>query len=293
VSIVEKALSKLRTADRATVKPAPERNARSAVAPAARPVVPQTSAVPRANASITLDHVRLRAMGLEPPTDGDVRRLNDELRRVKWALLKLGSNEPAANVLRNVLVISSALPGEGKSFTSFNLALSVATESDRRVWLIDSDTVRPHISQGLAIQDRPGFLDAIADPSAQLEDVLIPTDLPGLSVIPSGRARADAPELLGSARTAQLLAAVQSAYPDVVIVIDTAPILATSVPQALAPIAGLFVLAVKADATPVKAVREAISQLHRTEGVALVLNQLTAFAGNHYYDGYYDPPDKT
>lgn len=295
MSIVEKALNKLRHVEQFTTRIAAKPGGRGTALQIERAIaVPQGVVEPRTAARIELDHERLRQCGLEPPVDGDTGRLADEIRRVKWTLLNMVAGEGAtAREPRTVIVISSALPGEGKSFTSFNLALSMATERDRRVWLIDADTVRPQLSRALGIEKRPGLLDVISDGDGMLEDVLVGTDVPGLFVIPSGRARPDAPELLGSARTAQLLASVQATYEDVAVVLDTAPILATSVPQALAPIASLIVIAVKADSTPRSAVIEAIAQLHRTDGIALVLNQVSRFMRQHHYDGYYDHAAKS
>jgi len=291
LSIVEKALQKLQAAKPAAapVGALAKRPAASAPAVTSRPPVPKLQAVeePRVASTIRLDPARLRAAGISAPTDGDVRRLTDELRRVKWALQ---ANEATSKTgAQNVAMITSALPGEGKSFLSFNLALSIATESERHVWLFDADCIRQTLSRALGVEKLPGMLDVIADPTRRFEDVLVATDVPGLFVVPSGAERPDSPELLSSARAAQLFSEVGPQHPHVSILLDTAPVLATSVPQALAPLVGQIVMAVKADSTAPATVTEALTQLHRTDGVAMVLNQFQRFMRHdYYYDGYYE-----
>ena len=293
MSIVEKALERARAA------PGAEAELRAVAAPggaAARPGAPRVLAgggQVRVASTIRIDQERLRAFGLLPPADGDSRRLTDEIRRIKWALLKaLGSNDAGASAPRNVILVSSAVPGEGKSFTALNLALSMATEGDHRAWLIDTDAVRPHLSRALDIDERPGLLDVIASPEMTLEDALVGTDIPGLYVMPNGQQRTNAPELLGSTRASQLLASISRAYSDVVVILDSAPILATSIPQALAPSASHIVVAVKAEATASHAVTEALAQLHRTQNVSLVLNQVPRSRRSDYYT-YYDYKART
>lgn len=294
MSIVEKALSKLRKGEEFSAAKTPPNGATRRVVNEPAPVLPpvprtRIAVEPRVAATIHLDAQRLREGGLSPPPEGDTRRLADEIRRLKWALLKRTiESPPPATAVRNALMISSALPGEGKSFTSFNLALSLATEGERRVWLVDADTARPQLSRVLGVAERPGLLDVIADSQKDLEDVLIGTDVPGLFVIPCGGERKNAPELIGSSRMAQLLAGVAARHEDVVVIFDTAPILATSVPQALAPIAAQIIIAVRADHTPRHAVTEALAQLHRKEGISLFLTQVSPLMRHDYYAGYYD-----
>jgi receptor protein-tyrosine kinase len=301
LSIVEKALQKLQGSGATSPAPAAAAAAPAATklntpkrppaAPAQRPT-PRAVVETRVAATIHPDRDRMAEHGLIAIAEGSARRFRDEMRRIKWALAKL---PPAINpLLQNLIMVTSAVPGEGKSFLSYNLGVALATESDRHVWIVDTDFVRRTLGRAFGVDEQKGLLDVIADPDLSIEDVLLATDIPGLFIVPSGLPRPglDGPELIGSPRAAALLASIATTHPHVSVIFDTAPVLATSIPQALAPLVGQVLVAVKADATPTNTVQEAIAQLHRTEGVALVLNQYQRLLREdpYYYDGYYDSP---
>ncbi len=293
MSIVEKALSKLRKVEPFQPQAVPDTGKLLPVAlperdrQVLRPHL--ANAEPRVTARVQMDVDRLRQFGLVGPADGDNRRLADEIRRIKWALLKtMQAVRPQGSQLDNVIMVSSALPNEGKTFTSYNLAVSLAAEGDRPVWLIDADTIRRQLSRALQVDERPGLLDAVGSSDLELDDVLVATDAPRLFIVPSGGGVAVSAEMLSSGRISQLLTAATARYADLVVVFDTAPILATSVPQALAHVARHVLIAVNADQTSRAAVSEALAQLHRNDGVSLVLNQVSHFMRQHYYSGYYD-----
>src|SRR5690606_20325175 len=103
------------------------------------------------------------------------------------------------------IMMASALPGDGKTFTSINLALSMSRERDSSVVLVDADVAKPHISRIFGVDKEPGLLDALTDKSDDLESLILPTDVGGLSILPAGGHRDNAAELFASAAMRQLV----------------------------------------------------------------------------------------
>jgi protein-tyrosine kinase len=183
----------------------------------------------------------------------------------------------------NLIMITSAVPGEGKTFMSLNLALSMRLEEDITVLLVDGDVVNPRLTQSLGLESRPGLLDLVKDPSLSPETAILPTDMPGLSFLPAGRQEANATELVASARMHQVISRLGSDNPARLVVFDSAPLLVTTEAQALVHFAGQVVMVVQADQTPQHVVLDALETLAEGKPVFLVLNQTT----RHSHSGYY------
>jgi protein-tyrosine kinase len=285
VSIVEKALSKARTEDRTP----PRTEARVTPLPAAEHV----EAAPRR--SITLDLENLRAGGLSPAADF-LARVRHEYRRIKWPVLDAALRRSAVQIERgNLIMVTSALPGEGKSFTSMNLALALAAEHGCTVLLFDTDFAKPKLSRVLGLAGEPGLYDLLSDSSLTLPDVTIGTDTPGLRIVPAGRSdstHAKGPELLGGRRMEQLCADLAARPLGTIAVFDSSPLLATNEGQVLSRLVGQTLLVVKSGATPKSAVKEAVALVNRTTSVGLVLNQHQMIFGSAHYGDYYDYENK-
>src|SRR5437868_5517585 len=150
---------------------------------------PQPAPRPQPRASkhpvATIDRDGLREAGFILP-DAPVGGLAEEFRIVKRHLL-LAAAGGEGEEKRRIVLLCSAQPNEGKTFCAINLALSLAGERDLEVLLVDGDFAKPEILSLLGIEGGPGLIDAIADPSANVEDFIIPTDIEGLSVLPAGR----------------------------------------------------------------------------------------------------------
>jgi receptor protein-tyrosine kinase len=292
VSIVERALEKTKDkADRpraATVEPR-EVLPRPAPAEASAPRV-QVSAPVRIEQpaySVELNQADLFAAGLVTDS-GDASRLRDEFRRLKWPLLEVAQSRqlPDANSGR-LLMVTSAIPGEGKTFTSFNLAMALADERDSMVVLVDADIAKPKLTHSLGLQNRAGLADFLADERLEIGDILVGTSVPNLRVVPAGRFNTHAPELIGSQRMRQLLTQLDSVCAMPTVLFDSSPLLVTNAGQVLSGLVGQIVMVVKADATPQSAVTEALSMLKRNASVGLVLNQSRPTFGSHLYGEYY------
>jgi exopolysaccharide/PEP-CTERM locus tyrosine autokinase len=251
----------------------------------------ETVAVPsRADRLVCIDIPALRAAGLIAPQDEE-RQLAAEYRIIKRPLLAGMTGE---NRLRmgNVVAVTSALPNEGKTFTTINLALSLALERDREVVLVDGDVAKAHITQLFGLDGEPGFLD-LGDAGCEFEQTIVKTDNPSLFVLPAGNKNAEATEILRSERMASLLTSL-AANPRRIVLIDAPPLLVTSEAGVVTSLAGQVVIVVKAAETPQEAVTRAVETIAEDKPISLVLNQADAVQvhGYGYYGRYsYGRPD--
>jgi protein-tyrosine kinase len=237
--------------------------------------------------SITLDYPALRAQGLIAPEDA-MARVRHDFRRIKWPLLEVALGRSPTKVDRgNLVMVASSLPAEGKSFTSFNLAMSFAAERECSVLLVDSDIARPKVTRALGLEGERGLVDLLMNDDLSLRDVVLGTNLPGLSVLPAGKSSANGPELLAGTKMARICEELAARQTGQIVLFDSSPLLATNEAQVLSHLVGQIVMVVKANSTPRSAVKEAINLVSRTASVGLLLNQNTTFGGQ-YYGNYYD-----
>jgi exopolysaccharide/PEP-CTERM locus tyrosine autokinase len=241
---------------------------------------------PPSRTRITIDRDRLRADGLLPPVDAE-RRLGEEYRRIKRPLIQnTQESDHAIDPRARLIMVASALPGEGKTFSSVNLALSLAQEKDVNVVLIDGDVAKPQLSDVLGLGERPGLLDLLRDSTLDAESLLVETDVPGLTVLGAGRRSDLATELLASHRMTELMRVLVAADLNRLVVLDSPPLLVSNESRELSAVAGQIVLIVRAGVTPQAAVVEALSRIGEGKSVGLVLNQAHHLLGQGYYYGY-------
>ena len=183
------------------------------------------------------------------------------------------------------IMVTSALPGDGKTFTSLNLALSMALERDHSLILVDGDVAKPHLSRVFQADQEPGLLDVLEDPTRSIESVILPTDIPSLSIVPVGRQSPQATELLASARMRSVIAELEALDPQGIVLVDSPPILLTSEARVLAGLFAQVVMVVRAGGTPQQAVREAVRLIGDGPKINLVLNQALHVGDGGYY-GY-------
>ncbi|MEQ1548813.1 MAG: AAA family ATPase [Chakrabartia sp.] len=267
--------------DGVVVTPAPK------TAPTIQPPVMQETAPASGNAVAPLDIATLRESGfIEPGTAPSI--LSEEFRLVKRQLMVTAFGGRSAPPLERgrAILVCSAQPNEGKTFCSVNLALSFASERDVEVLLVDADVAKPEILSTLGIEGGPGLMDAIADPSLDVENLIIPTSIPTLSVLSAGRQTNCDTELLASARTQIVIESMLAKKPKRIIIFDTAPALAASPASVLAQHVGQILMIVRADRTGENELREAISLLDGCEHIQLLLNG-ASFGGAHQKFGSY------
>jgi len=187
----------------------------------------------------------------------------------------------------NLIMVSSAQPGAGKTFCAVNLAISISLERDLSVLLIDADVAKPHISDVLGLADKPGLIDVLDDSTQSIEDMLIRTDLNDIQVLPAGHKHAQSTELLASDRMALLMHEIATRYGDRLIVMDSPPLLATSEAQALARQAGQIIFVVESGQTTDQEIHSAIELLDTEKAINIILNKSRYTQVGGYYGGTY------
>lgn len=237
--------------------------------------------------SVSLNGLKL--MGALTP-DAGRSKIAEEYRLIKRPLITNALGHagipPVPN--GNLIMVTSSVPGEGKSFTAINLAISMATELENTVLLVDADVSKSSVVRYLGLHADKGLLDVLRDPNVELSDVLIKTDIAKLTVLPSGRGFAHATELLASSTMKKFVEDISSRYHDRIIIFDCPPLLATSEATVLASYMGQIVFVVEADRTPQEAVKDALSHLADHEHVGIVLNKapVRTSGGDYYGYGY-------
>jgi protein-tyrosine kinase len=240
-----------------------------------------------ADRQINLDFERLKAAGLIHPLEDKTSRTVEEFRSIKRPLLTNVRGEGASVVENaNMIMVTSSLAGEGKTFTSINLAMSIAMEMDKTVLLIDADVAKPDVTSRLGIQAKTGLIDVLLDERLTLQDVLLRTDVPKLTLLSAGRKHVHATELLASDRMRQLAMEISTRYHDRIVIFDSPPLLLTTEARVLASLMGQVVVVVEESRTPQHVVKEAVELLATNEIVGIVLNKGMHDKSAHYYSGY-------
>ena len=296
MSIIEKAvkrLDQLKTAAGDAVPDVAQADDPVSAAPA-RPVAPVPTEAPspvsqpaaRAPAkTVRIDLARLAAHGMVTP-DQPRSGIAEEFRLIKRPLLANAVQDgPTAVENGNLIMISSALPGEGKTFNAINLAISMAMELDYTVLLIDADVSRPSVLRELDIPPQAGLMDVLAGEVADLSEVLLKTNIDKLSILPAGMPHQRATELLASDAMTQLLEQIAHRYADRIIVFDSPPLLVTTESRVLATHMGQVVLVVEAGRTTHAHVRQALATIETCPIRMLVLNKTRERSVGGYY-GY-------
>jgi exopolysaccharide/PEP-CTERM locus tyrosine autokinase len=261
---------------------------------AAAPETPVRPHIERPSRIVNIDKEALRAMRLMPPAAME-RRTASQYQRIKRPLVAAArgkSDPPIEN--GHIIMLASALPGEGKTFTSINLALSLAREKDIDVLLVDADVAKPHVSRVLGVDGERGLLDLLADGDLHPESVILHSNVPGLAILPAGKRTETATELLASERMHEI--AAELAGPGGgrrIVLFDSPPLLLSTESQALIGSIGQVVLIVRAESTPRSAVMSALEALGDSKPISLILNQssMEPDASQYGYGSYGDAPD--
>jgi len=236
--------------------------------------------------SVRVDIARLRGLGRLPPED-HARNTHLEIRRIKWPLLSaIAGRDGTKPVRNNVILVTSALPGEGKSFTALNLALSIVRDRELRVVLVDADVARPGLTPALGLEADAGLNEVLEDRRRDIRSVIYQTDVEGLSVVPAGKWQDQASELLSSNRMLQIIQDLIRYVGNGVIILDSPPLLATNEAQVLSRHVGQVLLVVRADDTEQRVVKDAIALIDDSASISAVLNQVRPSILGRYYGEY-------
>jgi protein-tyrosine kinase len=248
------------------------------------PQRPRVSPAKTSQPQLEIDIEGLKNRGFVTP-DMQRSQLADEFRIVKRPIVRnaLGSAKVRNG---NLVMVASALPGEGKTFTAINLAMSIAMELGTTVVLVDGDVAHPDLPNILGVRKSPGVLELLTRDDLQISDVLVKTNIDNLSIIPAGAQQQRATELLASEQMAAFLRELSNGYPDRIIVFDSPPLLPTTEARVLASHMGQIVMVVAADSTKQNTVNLALETIEQCEVVLMLLNKADKTDVGSYY-GYY------
>jgi exopolysaccharide/PEP-CTERM locus tyrosine autokinase len=242
---------------------------------------------------VFIDQDALRAAGLLPPKQQE-QEIANQYRQIKRPLIAAAmgrGREPVQN--GRLIMVASALPGEGKTFTTINLAFSMAREEQLQVVLVDADVAKPQISKMFGVNAERGLLDAVSNPALDPERLILATDVPNLYMLPAGTRSDRATELLASERMADVMNHLLARNANRIFVFDSSPLLLTTEALALAEVLGQVLVVVRAENTEHHVLRDALNRLPEGCSPFLVLNQTTLKNSGYYYYGYAAPGNTT
>ena len=237
---------------------------------------------------IRIDLERLQAGGIVDPHSDQRDQLAEEFRQIKLPLLRhiRGKTASAPHLEHpNLVMVTSSVTGEGKTFTAINLALSIAMEKEMTVLLVDADVAKPEVTKRLGIEAKKGLTDILLG-EASVEEVLLHTNIPKLTLMPAGRRHPHATELLASSAMRALTDELAGRYADRVVIFDSPPLLMTTEARVLAMLMGQVLLVVEESKTPQPLVKEAASLLQEVEVVGVVMNKAHRLSRGLYGGGY-------
>ena len=229
---------------------------------------------------------RLREIGMLAPGSSMGPEIRSEYRRIKRPLLSNAFGKSADLVDDgNLILVTSSVPGEGKSYTALNLALAIAQERDHTVLLIDADVTKQGVSRMLGIERRrPDLTDLLTSEDLSVAKAMLRTDVPGLVLLPVGKPHEYITEMVASQRMSRLVNELANRYSDRVIIFDGPPLLSTPEAPILASLVGQVVFVIEAGKTPHAIVDDALGMLPKEKAIGLVLNKSESISNR---GGYY------
>jgi receptor protein-tyrosine kinase len=254
---------------------------------AAAPGIAKPSALPSPD-KVKIDFRRMQRLGFIVPDAEEKTLLSEEMRAIKRPLLrKAFATGDNAIVNGNVVMITSSRPAEGKTFTAVNLALSIASERDYYVMLVDSDVYTQAVFAALGVTPGRGLVDVLQDETADLADIILRTNIPNLSIVAAGGKHPQATELLSSHRMARLIEDMASRYRDRIILIDSPPLLASSEPGVLASRVGQVLVVIEQNRTSFRLVERSLAHLQNCAEVSFILNKVETPLWQEDYASHY------
>ena len=219
--------------------------------------------------------------------DNKRSKVKEEYKHIKRPLLQRVAKKNPDGKASNLVMVTSAYSGEGKTFSALNLALSIAVERDRRVLLIDADVVKPGLGAMLGVGGEKGLLDYLNGEVSSLADILLSTNVKNMTLLSAGKTHHLSHELLASNAMQDLVRELAARYPDRIIIFDSPPLLITSEAKLLAQLLDQIVLVVEQDKTSQKAVKDAIATVEKEKITGLILNKFNGLGMSDSYYGYY------
>ena len=218
-------------------------------------------------------------------------RISEEFRLVQRQILRAAFGPNAQPGFSNLVLVTSARPGEGKSFIAANLSASIARQADHPVLLIDADAKRESICASLGLAEASGLLDLAANPRLDPAPLIVKTPIELLSILPVGRERDRSAELFSATEMARLIRNLAHRYADRLLVLDAPPCLSTSDPALLAQLVGQILFVVEADRTQREEIEAALDLVQACPTITMVLNKQQTSTRHSFgaYSSYYAP----
>lgn len=284
---IERAIERLAEESRAREVPknTPEPVSTPEISESESPTAEAVQAEPHTVREIAIEFRRLENHGIFAP--GRVpNRTTEEFRLIKRSvLLNVQAARAAQSKNSNLIMVTSVRQGEGKSFVSFNLALSLAAEINTTVLLIDADPSRASILGHLGVEAEKGLIDLLRDGEDKFSDVLLKTNVEQLAILPAGEPDPLSSELLASSRAANLLDEISRRYD--IVILDAPPALATTETTGLALHVGQIIFVVDAGKTTKSAIKESLNLIRACANVGFVLNRAEFQFGSTRFGSYY------
>lgn len=293
MSIIEKAINKqvqqsdskpLSTVERAQQRPQPD----IAVEPAESVASAAETAEPaQYKASIELDLSELEKKNFVS-LSSERRLINEEYRVIKRKLINNAFGALSSTLKHpNLILVTSSRPGEGKTFSAINLALSIALEQDKTVLLVDSDVLRPSVSKSLNIKYDIGLTDYLLSDEILVSDIMLSTNVERLKIITAGRPHHLSTELLASERMLMLANEFASRYPDRIVIFDAPPLLGVNETAVMASMCGQAVVVLEENRTKIAEIEQAVTLLPKDIATGFLINKAHRNQGKGYGYGYY------
>lgn len=263
------------------------------VPPVVAPVAPEIGHRDGRSRQVNLDFRVLRQNGMITP-DNMASVISNEFRGIKRKLLQKARDPATRSAVNNLVMVTSSLPGEGKTFTSVNLAISLAAERGLQVLLLDADVIRPSIGNMFKSTPQEGLTDLLSGKVKRVSDVMCRcAEIPNLAVLFAGSGHVDSPELISSTGMADLCTELSTRYPDRIIVIDTPPVLASPEPASLASYVHQLIMVVAADQTDRHQLRKSLEAIASCKNISLLFNKAPRWNEAEYtpYYGYAAAPN--
>ena len=292
MSIIEKALNKLKIED-AVLSANLDCNSKKSIEDTTLLVVNKIDKAEELTVDVNEDNTlifdidwkRLSDLGFATPGSSNTEAI-EEYRNIKRPLVNNAFGKGSLDITRaNLILVTSSLPGEGKTFTAINLALSIANERDKKVLLIDADVARPSVSKVLGINETPGLIEYLDGADVNFSDIIVRTSIAGLAVIPAGKLHKYSTELLSSNKMALFVEELSNRYPDRIVIFDSPPLLAATQGEVLARLVGQVILVIEAEQTLQNVVMESVEKLAACDVVLALVNKAKRNMDINYY-GY-------
>ena len=237
--------------------------------------------------SIEIDLFKMEEKGFVS-TSAKRRLINEEYRAIKRKIID-NAFGPLSKSLNNsnIIMVTSSRPGEGKTFTAVNLALSIALEQDKTVLLVDADVLRPNVMRTLELQNQDGLMEYLLGEKADIAEVMCQTNVPNLRIIPAGKSHHLSTELLASEKMYDVVQEFANRYPDRIVIVDTPPLLGINETAILANLAGQAIVVAEEQATKISDIQEAVGQLNPDMAIGFVVNKGQKINRNGTGYGYY------